>query len=494
MTGFHSIPEAIRHYAHDTPDKVCLIEGGNGTKVTYGEFWREIRRFAEMLKSKGFVGGNVLMKTAQKIEHLIAFYGIQIADGVAIPAEGSASVQMLNDMAAQFDARFIVAPRLIETGLEIIPHGAQRETAIDPVDEALSIDENALAVIICTTGTTGKSKGVLSSYKCRFAGADNVSDTYGITANDVALIPQVLSHSGGLRRVEAMLISGATTVIMGAQMFFGGIFDAIQDYGVSVFQLVPAQAAQLLTSAEKRFAEVCADLRIISVGSAVIPEAHKERLRELFPRTRLFNDFGSTEAIGSAYFEWSKYPPKTSCVGIEAVHSKIVFLDGNGAIMTDTSAENPGTIATEGDTLMSGYYGDDELTASVMQNGRVLSSDFGYRSDDGLIYIVGRKTDIIVSGANKISPAEIEEYVAALDGISECALVGKPDKIMGSVPVLFIVPENPAEFNARDLTAKMGDKFENFKIPKPDNVIVIERLPRTNGTGKIIKKELCELL
>lgn len=468
-----TILSRLQYYADTTPEQVCLIEAAKNEQCTYESFWSKILRYATNVQS----GKYYILQTRQTIAHLVAFYGIQAAGSVAIPVEATATQERLSELSEQFDAEILPVDYVL--GNEEIVFSAP--------------DPEQIACVICTTGTTGKSKGVMSSFRCRFCGADNVRYSYEIIPSDIALIPQVLSHSGGLRRMEAMLVSGATAVIMGAAMLFGNVFGAIKKYHCNILQFVPAQVTQILNRAEKLLLEVAPQIRIVSVGSAVITEHDKEKLRELLPGIRLFNDFGSTEAIGSAYFEWSAFLQKTDCVGVASLHSKIVFLDDEGNVMENSSRNHPGIIATEGGTLMSGYLNAPELTAEVMQDGRVLSSDLGYQGEDGMIYILGRKDDMIVSGANKISPAEIEDVVSGIPGIKECACVPKPDKVMGQMPALFIVWEKE-KLSYEELINILGKKVDKFKIPRSENIYEIDALPRTQGTGKVIKHALVERL
>lgn len=463
----------LQYFAGNTPNRVCLIDAVSGEQITYASFWSQILKYAQSVQSDKYY----ILQTRQTIAHLVAFYGVQVAGSVAIPVEATATDERLTELAEQFGAEILPAEYTL----------GDKETSFVPPDP------EQIACVICTTGTTGKSKGVMSSFRCRFCGADNVRYSYGITSDDVALVPQVLSHSGGLRRVEAMLVSGAVAVIMGASMLFGNVFGAIKKYHCNILQLVPAQVAQILLRAERLLVEAAPQIRIVSVGSAVIPEHDKERLRELLPEARLFNDFGSTEAIGSAYFEWSAFPPKPDCVGVASLHSKIVFLDDSGNVIEDSSRNHPGIIATEGGTLMSGYLNAPELTAEVMRDGRVLSADLGYQGEDGMIYILGRKDDMIVSGANKISPAEIEDAVLRIPGVQECACVPKPDSVMGQMPALFIVWEKEV-LPYEELARRLSKKIDKFKIPRSENIYTIDALPRTSGTGKIIKHELVERL
>ena len=466
-----TILSKLQYFAHKTPDKICLTDARSGEQITYAEFWSRILRYAPLVHPDKYY----ILKTRQTITHLVAFYGVQAAGGVAIPVEANTTVERLNELAVQFHAE------ILSTEYELS----------DTTAEFIAPDPERIACVICTTGTTGKSKGVMSSFRCRFCGADNVRYSYEITPDDIALIPQVLSHSGGLRRVEAMLVSGATAVIMGSAMLFGNVFNAVKKYRCNVLQFVPAQLTQILKRAEKMLLEVSPQLRLVSVGSALVSEHDKERLRELLPNVRLFNDFGSTEAIGSAYFEWSAFPPKPYCVGKASLHSKIMFLNNEGTILEHSDRDHLGILATEGGTLMSGYLNAPELTAEVMRDGRVISADAGYIDEDGMIYVLGRKDDIIVSGGNKISPAEVEDAVSKIIGVKECSCVPRPDEIMGQLPVLFIVwAREPLPIE--ELTSQLEKMLDKFKVPRSEDIYVIDALPRASGTGKVIKRELIE--
>lgn len=474
MSDSHNtILSRLQYFAETTPNQICLIEGAGGQQITYGAFWSQILCYASTVQP----GKYYILQTRQTIAHLVAFYGIQAAGSAAIPVEASSSEERRVELAEQFGAEILPVEYTLS---------GQEAVFVPP-------DPERIACVICTTGTTGKSKGVLSSFRCRFCGADNVRYSYQITPDDVALVPQVLSHSGGLRRVEAMLVSGASAVILGAAMLFGSVFAAVKRYHCNILQFVPAQVAQILNRAEKLLLEAAPQLRIVSVGSAVIPERDKERLRELLPGVRLFNDFGSTEAVGSVYFEWSAFPPKPGCVGTESLHSKIVFLDDSGRVMENSSRDCPGIIATEGGTLMSGYLNAPKLTAEVMRDGRVLSADLGYRGRDGMIYILGRKDDIIVSGGNKISPSEIEDAVSQIPGVKECACVPKLDRVMGQMPALFVA-WGGEPLSAGELLETLFRKIDKFKAPRPEHIYMVDALPRTPGTGKILRRELAERL
>lgn len=466
----------IKYYAKTTPNKICIVQAATDNKITYSDFWNGIKNYASDIDADK----RYILQTMQSIEHLVAFYGVQLAGSIAIPVEANATDERLNALSKQFDAEIISKEYKINYS--------------DTDDSDITLpDSEQIACIICTTGTTGQSKGVMSSFRCRFCGADNVRYSYDITPDDVALVPQVLSHSGGLRRVEAMLVSGATVVIMNSAMLFGNVFGAIRKYQCNILQFVPAQVAQILNRAENMLIDVAGQLRIVSVGSAVIPEHDKERLRTILPEVRLFNDFGSTEAVGSVYFEWSAFEAKPGCVGSESLHSRIVFIDDNGSVMGKTDKNYPGIIATEGGTLMSGYYNAPDITSQMMKDGRVLSADLGYRGEDGMIYILGRKDDVIVSGANKISPSEIEDIVLDVSGIRECACVPKPDAVMGQMPALFVVL-NDNNISKQDIVNILEEKTDHFKVPRAENIYFVNKLPKTEGTGKVIKRELVKQL
>lgn len=487
---YESIVEAVAHHANNTPHKICVCE--DDKTCTYKELWEMIRRFAERIKSEGLeTGDRVVVKASQTIDYLVASFAVHLAGGVLVPTEKNATDQYVIDLVELSDAVLLIAPKDAGYSCKFINisniHTAATNTKTEK-ESPVFPKSSAMADILFTTGTTGKAKGVMLNFTAQVATAANIVGFTKIEADDVVMVPLPLSHAGGTRRTYATLYAGATVVLQNGVVYVGKFFRALEEYQVTIIFLVPTFLSLLLDSAAKEFNKFARQIKAISIASAVTPEADKKLLCELLPYTNLYIAYGGTEAGNSSCINYSEYPEKAHCVGIESKYAKISFVDMDGNVMNDTSYENPGILACEGPNVMMGYWKDPELTASVLKGGKVILADMGYRGEDGMIYLLGRRDDVINTGGNKVAPYEIEELVMCLPEVFECACVPVPDRIMGSVPKLYVVLKDNEVFSYKRIYNFLATRLENFKLPR--YIEQIDALPRTNGLGKIMINEL----
>ena len=201
-------------------------------------------------------------------------------------------------------------------------------------------------------------------------------------------------------------------------------------------------------------------------------------------------EIGLTESGCTVSLEFSKYGDKKGSIGKPNVNAEIIFVDDNRNIVK-ASAQNPGNLAFKGAMNMPGYLKEPEITKEVMDDeGTLYTNDLGYMGEDGFVYLLGRKGDVINMGGIKIAPSEIEEVVAQNEMIKECACIPIPDEITGEAPKLFIVINEGFEYDEKSLYRFMLEKLEAIKVPKV--VQVIDALPRTFN-GKVIKRMLKEM-
>lgn len=489
---FCTVPEAVSHYARVTPHKTMLMEGASGKECTYSEFWRYAGAFAKTLAEGGVKKGDrVLIEAAQSINCVVALYGTVLAGGVAIPFEKNLSEERVKAMADYFETTFVVALKQPPFACAYFPLEDAGEAKRETYSECALPDPDDPCMILYTTGTTGRSKGVMLSFKNRFAGSDNYAVAADLSATDVAFLPVPLSHMGAVRRMDALFLRGGSVVLTDGVQYLNVIFKIFANCKVTVINLVPAQLTFMLEKGAEKLMTFDSQLRLVSVGSALTPERHKEKLREILPHARLFVTYGSTEAAGTCNFEYSKYPPMPYCVGGDGLHSKIVFVDEDGNPVEHATPENPAIVATEGDTVMRGYWKDRELTEKTVINNRLISADLGYRDANGFAYVIGRRDDVIIMGGLKISPFEVENAAMEFAGIAECACVPVPDKFAGQVPKLFVVMKDGFVFSQDEITDHLKTKLEPYKIPRV--IAKIDALPRTAGVGKISRKDLMNL-
>lgn len=487
-----SIVEALKVNAELIPDKLCI--GDKKKKATYAEFWTIVRKAATYLKSQGVKKGDiVVVRGVQKVEFVAGVLAIHLAGASACPLEKAIKDDRILEIMDFVDSKIYLAERPVKN--ESVNNISMKEMYKVATDENSAIDEfefpksEELSEILFTTGTTGKSKGIEVTYECDIAIAQNVMDSVEMGKDEVELITSPINHSLAIRRTYAAIYNGSTVVLTDGIKFVEDFFKLLDEYKITGITFVPAILEQVLKFAKDRFASYDSQFNYIQLGSAPLSETNKDILTEMFPTVRLYNTYGATESGCTVILEFNKYADKQKCIGRTTVNTTILFVDDDRNII-DASLENPGFLSFKGDMNMKGYYKEPEITAEVMNDGIVYTNDLGYIGEDGLVYLLGRKGDVINMGGIKIAPTEIEEVVMTHEMIKDCACIPIEDEITGEAPKLFVALNEGYEFDQKELSKFMLEKLESLKVPKVFEVI--DEIPRTFN-GKIIRKQLKEL-
>ena len=485
----NSIVEAVALHAQEHPDKFCAADGRY--EFTYREFWKHIYGYARQLEEMGISKGDyVVVRNSQNTVTLITGLAIQLVGAIFVPLEKNVADQRILEIIDTVDAKLYIAAKKTE-----VPCAFERITqvvkcCVDVPDEGYFTfpESSDIAEVLFTTGTTGKSKGIVLKHKNVVAVAENVIDGVEMKKDNVELIPVPLSHSHGLRRYYANMLNGSSVVIMGSVVFTQEIFDAVEKYGVTAMDLVPAALASILKLSEDQIGDYKEQIDYVQLGSAPIPNQDKETLRRLLPNSRLYNFYGTTESGCSCIIDFNRYPEKKNCIGRPTCNADFAFFNENGEKI-DATLENPGFLSCKGDMNMVGYYQDEALSQSILHQGYIRTEDLAYIDEDGMICLLGRQSDVIVTGGNKIAPSEIEDAAGRIDSVEECACVPVKSELLGQEPKLYVVMKEGYSFDAEKIYQFLKESLENYKVPKI--IVEIEKLPRTYN-GKILKRELME--
>ena len=473
-------------YATTKPNTPCLIK--DDTVITYSQYWELIKVTAQRLQKLGVSEGkSVMVKFSQSIDFLSIQSAIQLAGGIFVPVEADTSDARIQDICSSTNACLFVSPSESKIGCPIYSYEKLEKIEADEACFKLPESEQT-SEILFTTGTTGTSKGIEISHRGSVAVAENVY--YGVMqkTGNTELIPVPVNHSYGLRRYYSNIIGGNTVVLMDSLVFIQNFFYLLDKYCVTALALVPAAVEIIFKLSKEKLGQYKNQLDYIQISTAPLPDYTREKLRRLLPNTRIYNFYGSTEAGCACCYDTNMEWERIGCIGKPTVNAKFVVMDENGALIK-ASAENPGLLACRGDMCMKGYWNDPEMTAEVFKNGYICSSDVGFIADDGYIYLIGRKGEIINIGGNKVAPSEIEEKAMLYPDIEDCACVPIKDAIAGQVPKLFIVLNPKQNINLSSLSQFLSENLESFKVPK--EIKIIDSIPRTFN-GKIQRFKLRE--
>jgi long-chain acyl-CoA synthetase len=342
-----------------------------------------------------------------------------------------------------------------------------------------------ICAIVFTTGTTGKSKGVMLSFKYAMVFAEE--RLFDMTDADAVLSMAPLDKVGCVRNYGSVFLAGGTLVYYNEMAFAQDFFDVLRTYRVTVVIQPSPAAALLLESAPEGYAEFSGQIRMLFLTAAASSESVKTKLAKLLPSARLFVVYSATEVTNISFFEFSSFPGMANCVGTPPPGTKVYFADDRGNIIDDSSRRNLGIFICESPGLMSGYWKDDELTAQTIKEGRIIMADMGY-AEGGLLYIAGRRDDVIKSAGHQIAPYEIENAALQMPVIFECACVPAKNRLLGEIPRLFVVMRDGEAFSSKDIYKHLSDRLETYKLPR--EIFELDKLPRIHGSGKIDRKVL----
>lgn len=476
----------VKEYAQTTPEKTALIV--DDIPISYAELWKRIRGFAAYLKSLNFEkGSRIVVKAFPTADFPVICFAVHLAGYTFVPIEKTTGPDGVKDIATTLSASLIISDQTIDTVAAFLPISDVQKTTSDNFDDSADFDIpdcEDYCDILFTTGTTGKSKGVLLTHRAVWTSSDTTATVNFIDENSVYLIATPINHAGGIRKLYCTMLRGGTVALVDGFMNLRRFYDAIEKYGVTATALPPSAVHVLLTVSAKQLEKYSDQIKTIHSGGAAFPETDKEALIRIFPNTHLIISYGSSEAGSVCSYDYGKYPGMTNCIGKVNESAEVLIVDDDRKPFK-SSKEHMGLIAIGGNALMTGYYNAPELTEQILKDGILYTSDIGYIAEDGFVYMFGRKDDVINVGGLKIAPAEVENIVIRFPGVSECACFGVPDKITGSAPKLNIVTTD--EFDMVAFRKYLQSKLEMFKIPK--TISVVDELPKTYN-GKLDRKRL----
>ncbi|CAM3792331.1 class I adenylate-forming enzyme family protein [Mesobacillus thioparans] len=342
--------------------------------------------------------------------------------------------------------------------------------------------ENDTAVILYTSGTTGNPKGVLLTHKNLYTNAFN-SVAHNETDRGVTIGVLPLAHVYGLTISNTCYITGSSVVVF-SRFDPQEIFKAIETYKVRSFSAVPTMIHAMVGSPQADQYDT-SSLEWIGSGSAPLPIVLLNGFRQRFG-AKVLEGYGLSEAAPVVTAHNKKIAIKPGSVGIPIPGVQIKIIDNEGS---EVPVGVVGELLVSGDNVTPGYYQNKEETNRVIKDGWLHTGDLARVDEDGYLFIVDRKKDLVIRGGFNIYPRDIEELLNAHASISEAAVIGIPDERMGEEIVACVVKNPEADPTEEELLQYCQDHLARNKTPK--KIVFMEGLPR-NGVGKILKTRLRE--
>ena len=481
-----SIIHAVKSHATNQPDKAAVIDTDG--VLTYSNLYQKAAGTAKNLVQKGVKAGDyVIVECTQNADYLVLDLACEAVGAIFVPTEMGVQPKRLSELRNETDARVFISPNEYDVDCEKYTPAQVIASDCDGGYELPDFTGEEMAEILFSTGTTGKPKGIMITQGGNVAVAENIIYGTGMGKDAVELNPMPISHSHGLRTCYAHLVNGSTVVVINGVTNVGAFFKMSETYQVNAFDLAPTMAKVLIQIGRKGLEKLAGNIEYIELGTAVLDEATKEKLKEIFSNTRIYNFYGSTEAGRSCILDITKedFP---GCVGYPSKHAQFIITNEKREEI-ESSKENVGLVAVKGIMMTKGYFGSPELTAKTIVDDCIYTSDLGYFDEKKRLIICGRADDVINYKGIKISPVEIEDVAKQYEGIKDCVCIGKADAVCGQIPVLYVELYEKDGIVLSDYRNYLKTHLEAARVPA--KVEVLEELPRSSN-GKILKAKLRE--
>ncbi len=505
--------EAIRHV---TWKEYELIQPESTNyyrrEITWDIFCEKANRVANMLTSRGITKGDkVGILLMNGLEWLPIYFGVLKTGALAVPLNfrytadeikycvelaevdllifGPEFIGRVEEIASQINEGRL----LIYCGTGMSPtfaedyHELTADCSSQFNDVALSDDD--LAAIYFSSGTTGFPKAILHRHRSLMHACLTEQAHHGQTHEDIFLCIPPLYHTGAkMHWMGSFLVGGKGVLLKGTEPQY--IFDAVSNERCTIVWLLVPWAQDILSCLDNETLKASdyelKQWRLMHIGAQPVPRSLVARWWEYFPHHQYDTNYGLSESIGPGCVHLGiENPHKVGAIGVPGFGWKVKIVDENGS---EVERGNVGELCVSGDGVMQEYYRDPEATAMALRDGWLFTGDMAEQDEDGFIFLVDRKKDVIISGGENIYPVQIEEFLHGHPDIKDVAVIGLPDARLGEMSTAIIQVEE-----GRNLTEEQVMDFCS-ELPryKRPHKLIFAAVPR-NATGKIEKPKLREL-
>lgn len=493
-----NISNWIHKWAFLNPTKLSML--GENKKYTYFEFSQEIKKMASFLHNQLKVkkGDRIAVLSQNREEYFITYFACAQLGLVVVPLNIRLTAKELVFQIKDSGSKVIFYEREQKKLFEELNQLVLFESAHNFEDDydsficnqqynySATINENDPYIICYTSGTTGRPKGAVLTQENMLWNALNNKIALDITSSDNCLVLLPLFHIGGIGLFAFPTLLSGGTITVPKRFTPKQTLEIIDEFKISLLMGVPTIFDALRKHQDFNHTELLS-LRVLCSGGAPCP---KELLSFYHEKgLPLYQGFGMTEASPTIFM----LPKEDIKRKVGSIGKPVLFCE-IGIVCDDHS---PVTIGEIGELIIKGknvireYWGLPEQTAQSFHNGWFYTGDLARQDDEGFVYIVGRKKDMIISGGENIYPLEVEQVINELEHVNEVAVVGTFDEKWGEIPIAFVSLNENLIISEIEIQSHCMSNLAKYKIPK--KIVFVDEIPK-NATGKFDKKQLQSLV
>lgn len=472
-------------------NRIALI---SKEELSYKKIYSKVIAIEKMLKNKGLNNKDAVLLISENSTFFIqCYFGIIKNGKVCVPVNPNSSIEDIKYILKSLKVKNIfIQKKLMKklskiSGVHIYNEEDIDEAEIiteDNIDK--EVDGDDVAVILFTSGSTAKPKGVMLTHNNLICNTNSIVEYLKLKEKDRIEVVLPFYYCYGTSLLHTHFRVGGSLVINNKFMFPETVLNDINHYKCTGFAGVPSTFQILLKMSDIKNRKF-PSLKYITQAGGRMANIFINGLMEILPGVDIYIMYGQTEATARlSYLPPNLLKEKMGSIGKGIPGTKLKVLNKEGA---EVKIGEIGEIAAQGRNIMKGYFNDEEETKKVLKNGYLYTGDIGTVDEDGYIYILSREKNIIKSGGNRISPKEVEDIILQIDGVVECAVVGVEDDILGEAVKAFIVLKDYS-LNSKSIIEHCKSKLPSYKVPK--YVEILKDLPK-NSSGKIMLKKLKEI-
>lgn len=503
-----TIADRAQDWAQSRPEEICLIDPQGA--MTMGAVWAEAMALASALRARGLVRGDVVAfqlpnwREAAVLNLAAALSGLVLNPIVPIYRDAEMRI-MLGDCRARAifvphvfrKVDYLAMARRVQADLPELKHiftvrgeGGDDYAALIEAGAALpsareAIDPQSISMVLYTSGTTGRPKGVLHSHATLGRIIEQSAAYWGLGRGDAMLMPSPVTHVSGYANGLAMpFVVGTQTVLMESWNAEEALALINRHQVVGTVAATPFLVE--LAHAALAAGDVLPSLRFFACGGAAVAPEVIARARRAFAHCAPFRVFGSSE-VPLVTFGWPDDPDLAAATDGRIVDYQVRIVDEGGHDLPDGQE---GEILARGPAMMAGYADPAQTEEAIDAQGYFRTGDLGLRDARGGLTITGRKKDLIIRGGENISATEIEQVLLTHPAVADCAVVAMPHPRLGEGVCAYVVLQGPAQ--AQGLATELAEHVAQSGMAKqkiPERFEIVESLPRT-ASGKIRKDQL----
>ena len=508
------ITQMLSRNAHLYPDEISLIEripeSGSRREITWLEFESMSNKLAHALLSKGIGRGDkVALLMMNCLEWLPVYFGILKTGALAVPLNFRFTADEIKKCLDTSESKLLIYGPEFQEKIDMIADSLEYTRDLVfvgdcPSKEAesfysmissfpdhapdIAISDDDDAALYFTSGTTGVPKPIMLTHANLVSACITESQHHKQTHDDNFLCIPPLYHTGAKMHWFGSLYTGSKAVILrGIKPEW--ILEAVSEERATIVWLLVPWAQDILCAIENKDVNLedynLKQWRLMHIGAQPVPPSLIKRWKEYFPDQIYDTNYGLSESTGPGCVHLGiENIHKVGAIGVPGYNWEVKIVDSEG---NPVACNEVGELCVKGPGVMKGYYKNPEATEKVLKDGWLFTGDMARMDEDGFIYLVDRKKDVIISGGENIFPVEIEDFLQTCDGVKDAAVIGMPHDRLIEVPLAIVEPK-PGKEVTESALVKFCQALPKYKRPWK---FIIDKVPR-NPTGKIEKPKLRE--